>query len=161
MGAGRLHAIVRGRSSGGWANLTPMIDIVFLLIIFFMVVAQISRQRVIEVELPGFDPSAAQVLVRDGVVALNVVPESERARLGGAYSLGGVVFDQTAGARARLVSAVRAVLAEVPGVEVVIRADRAEHFDLVDGAMRAAREAGATRVHLASLSEAEMRGGAP
>jgi biopolymer transport protein ExbD len=136
-----------------------MIDIVFLLIIFFMVVAQISRQRVVEVELPGFDPSAARVLVRDGVVALNVVPESERTRLGGAYSLGGVVFGDDAGARVRLVGAIRGVLAASPGVELVIRADQSERYELVDGAMLAAREAGATRVHLASLSEGDVRKG--
>jgi biopolymer transport protein ExbD len=81
-------------------NMTPMIDIVFLLIIFFMTVTQVSEVNKESVQLPTLEGSEDQ---KPTVITINVTQEgllrisgetvtfprlvglieSERARLGG------------------------------------------------------------------------------
>ena len=48
---------VRKRSPD--VNLTPLIDVVFLLLIFFMVSTTFQKDAVIEVELPGVSPETS------------------------------------------------------------------------------------------------------
>ena len=48
------------------ANMTPMIDVVFLLIIFFMLVAQMSRERTITLELPSFEHRQSRRVIVNG-----------------------------------------------------------------------------------------------
>ncbi|NOZ21061.1 MAG: biopolymer transporter ExbD [Planctomycetes bacterium] len=60
------------RRTGLHLNMTPMIDVVFLLIIFFMTVAEFSRIETEEVELPVADEAAVEESVPPGRVVINV-----------------------------------------------------------------------------------------
>jgi len=60
------------RRTGLHMNMTPMIDVVFLLIIFFMTVAEFSRIETEEVELPVAEAAAVEETVPPGRVVINV-----------------------------------------------------------------------------------------
>ena len=71
------------------ANLTPMIDVTFLLIVFFVLVSQIVEVENVELKLPELEETAHRdvlALVEQGryrstptrVVALSEVPEALR-----------------------------------------------------------------------------------
>jgi len=62
-------------------NLTPLIDVVFLLLIFFMVSTTFTRESHLEINLPEASSAAAAITER---VAIDVVISSE-----GLYSVNG------------------------------------------------------------------------
>jgi len=67
------------------ADMTPMIDVVFLLIIFFMVVAQFSNMML----TPGIIlPEASESIEDDGVGRRMIVNVTE----GGVYKINGVTY---------------------------------------------------------------------
>ena len=47
------------RRSGQMPNLTPLIDIVFLLLVFFMLTSHFVQEQVIDIDLPGADGAEA------------------------------------------------------------------------------------------------------
>lgn len=118
----------RRRSSFG-LNLTPLIDIVFLLLLFFMLTAHFVEERALDVELPRTDASAADadrpqveiILGAEGQLLVNgreVVPEA-------------------------LEEALRGEL-HAPGPKTVrLRGDRTSDLEPAVQAMDAARRAGA------------------
>jgi len=117
------------RSSGLQFNMTPMIDVTFLLIIFFMLVSQITSAENVEMELP--DPTRSQakeVRLKDRVI-VNVVytgPQDPPA-----YKLGALSVET--------LEELGAGLAEEkvknPDVQVVLRADRRLHYAAVRAVM--------------------------
>lgn len=58
-------------------NITPLIDVVFLLIIFFMIVNNIVTDEVPKVQLPDLDNPNAFPPEGDRRVIVNIVPEAE------------------------------------------------------------------------------------
>ena len=137
-------------AAGVSANMTPMIDVVFLLFIFFMLVSQIQRVRLVDLELPEIVDAQADEPARDSVVVINVVP---RDRAGSPYRLGALEFD---GDRQGLDALVRQLVQERerdPQSIVLVRADRAEAYERVHPVLQAVSDAGLTRVQLLTLSE--------
>ncbi|MGP1346026.1 MAG: ExbD/TolR family protein [Phycisphaerales bacterium] len=137
-----------------------MIDVVFLLIIFFMLVAQITRQQIVELELPAFEPSAAAPVLEDGRLVLNVVPLEDRVRLGALYIAGGLAFAPGAQEETRLVEVLRATAAREAGgsgppLEVLLRASAGERYSVAHHAMDLVRRAGIGSVHLMTLDESD------
>lgn len=55
-------------------NITPLIDVVFLLIVFFMLVSKIVTEEVPELQLPDPTNTAAIVVQDDNRLIVNVVP---------------------------------------------------------------------------------------
>ena len=97
-------------------NLTPMIDVVFLLIIFFMVGTQFSNdERQIELQLPGAGELKAMISPpdrREIVVTAN----------------GSVLFEGQNMDVDQLTQQLSAMRARYPEVKVVVRADgKTEH----------------------------------
>lgn len=140
------------------ATMTPMIDVVFLLIIFFMLVAQITRQQVVELDLPNFTPSAAVPVLEDGRLVLNIVPRAERIRHGTLYIAGGLSFAAGTSEEGRLVEVVRATAQRQQSgsgqpLEVLLRASDDERYAVVHNAMDLVRQAGIGTVHLMTLDE--------
>lgn len=128
------------------ANLTPMIDIVFQLIIFFMVVAQITRQRAVELTPPMIEIRAgAETDDKEPPVVINVVPGA----LG--YRLGDETFDRTERGLAALTQRIGEAIARRPAAAVQVRADRLEDYQRVRPALEAARAAGAPSVGLVTM----------
>ena len=58
-------------------NMTSMVDIVFLLIIFFVLVSQFISADNILVELPEPDKSLAKAVAKAGIEIMNIAAEVE------------------------------------------------------------------------------------
>lgn len=126
----RRHRPGRGAST---VELTPLIDVVFLLLIFFMVSTTFKRESVLAVELPDGEGAprglaAAEILVRvdaAGTVAVNdrQLPDSEVGTVAGA-------------------------LASASGAQVVVAADAATRHDAVVRVLDAAGRSGLTEVRI-------------
>lgn len=144
-----------GGGGGSGASMTPMIDVVFLLIIFFMLVAQISRQRVVELDLPRLADSVSDVIEGDSRLLVNVVPEAQADRLGGDYRLGSVGYWGSPDGLAALAEALREAVGRDPEALVLVRAARTETYARVHPALVAVREAGIERVDLVTLREGD------
>ncbi len=119
------------------ANLTPMIDVVFLLMTFFMLVAQIQLSERVRVELPDVESGLAGEVEREGVVIVNVVPDAMLTEAGGRYRLGTRTFAGDAAGLASLEDAVSAARDRLvreglwAGGGVLVRADRATPYERV------------------------------
>ena len=135
------------------ANMTPMIDVVFLLIIFFMLVAQISRQRAIEVDLPRLENAASTGIEGESRAVINVVPRARVAIYEGDYRLGSMSYDNTPEGLRLLAAALRDTARAHPDVLVLVRAARTEPYERVYPVIRAVRDAGIARVSLVTLRE--------
>ena len=128
-------------------NMTPMIDIVFLLIIFFLVSSHLARQEVqLELDLPpatsGHDPDADDVR-RVVVNVLGEEREGRRIMVGGSLlgpdELGQLIRYEGRQAGRQL--------------EVRIRSDRKVPYRDVEPIMLACARAGVWNVTFAVLSE--------
>ena len=102
------------RSTGIGMNMTPMIDIVFLLIIFFMTVSQITQSLVHPIDLPD---------VGDGGQTLETVSITVNIDDGGKMIVGGDTWQMP-----RLMAAIRKELQRVESqpsrIKILIRCDR-------------------------------------
>jgi len=136
---------IRVRRIGISLNLTPLIDIVFLLVIFFLVASHTARSESTEpVELPMVGP------VQEGQEGQEQVP-------------GRLVVTVTAdsalhvGGRIVTLEQITSLLAEAAagspsgGYEVRIRGDRRVPFRAVEPLMVACAQAGITRIGYAVL----------
>ena len=130
------------------ANMTPMIDVVFLLIIFFMLVAQMSRERTITLELPSFENRQSLPLTANSQLVINVDPGVDGAAV---YRIGQLSFTDEAGDRARLTQVLRRAQRRMPSIQVLIRADRLEHYERVHPLMDIVAEAGIREVGLVTI----------
>ena len=109
------------RTFGTEINITPLIDIVFLLIIFSMVVSQFSKLHAEKLELPEARKGAEPKPTRTGRVVVNLLPDGRIVVAGTDHTrrtLGGLLDEQVA----RL---------EPGGLSVVVRSDRRTRWKLV------------------------------
>jgi len=120
------------RPAGGFIDMTPVVDTIFNLLIFFALSMNFLANPGITVDLP--DASAPQVAPRDGDIRVAVTPAGE-IRLNGAP-----VTLEALGAR------LRELAGESRDPQVLIRADRHVPHGLVVAVMDAARSAGLTRL---------------
>jgi biopolymer transport protein ExbD len=127
-------------------NLTPLIDIVFLLLIFFMVSTTFNRETDLEIALPEARSDAAQPLARQ-VISLVINAQ-------GQYQLHPIGGDSDAPIRPRDADELAAALGRRPrsasNPTLVIRADAQTTHQAVILALDAARRAGLTRVTFAA-----------
>lgn len=137
-------------AAGVEANMTPMIDVVFLLIIFFMLVSQIQRARLVELELPEIQNAAATAPPRDAVLVINVVPTGTDTP---SYRLGTLEFSGDRAGRSALTRQLVRERERTADPVVLVRADRTEPYERVHPVLQAVSEAGLTRVHLLTLTE--------
>ncbi len=128
-------------------NMTPMIDVVFLLIIFFLVSSHLARQEVeMELDLPaaqtGQDTDPADMTRH---IVVNVLPEGEIVVAG--RSLDPDALSEMIAYESRR--------GRTPGepLEVRIRSDRQAPYSTVEPIMRACARAGVWRVTFAVVGE--------
>lgn len=133
------------RPAGPRINVTPMIDVVMVLIVFYLMVGQMARDQQADLPLPpsraGVKESIEGALIVEVRRGAGGVESIERARM----SLGGTPVTAEV-----LESVLRAELSAHPDRPVRIRADRALSYGAVEPAIEAARRAGATVVRLAA-----------
>jgi biopolymer transport protein ExbD len=119
-------------------DMTPMMDIVFQLIAFFMIVATYVTREKVEVELP---------------LAVNAaIAENQQGRMLISISVDGQVW---AGSQPvtldELAVQVRAWQEVDNGSRIVIRADRGNRYGLVKQVMKVCRDAGIADIIFSSL----------
>ena len=122
-------------------ELTPLIDVVFLLLIFFMVSTSFVRETRLAVDLPEALGDALEAAGREARVALVI-------DAAGGYALDGRPLAD--GELATLEGALRSVVATDGAPRLVIAADGETAHRAVVRAMDAARRAGIVRIDVAT-----------
>ena len=132
-------------------NLTPLIDVVFLLLIFFMVSTTFNRESELQIRLP--EATAEQAAADEPVLVEIQISQAERFAVKG---------PSDEAARPLINSdeetLVRALSEAVAGSEdpvVVIRADRRAPHETVVRAMDAARRLSLRRITFATINPPE------
>ncbi|MAI67449.1 MAG: hypothetical protein CMJ26_06200 [Phycisphaerae bacterium] len=130
----------RGKPSSSInANLTPMIDVTFLLIVFFVVVSQIVDRDAVSMDLPSPENAAASVAEMQERVVVNIVPSD-----------GGAVQRVVVGRHEISIDSLDELTAIVKtrlqggASEVYLRADRATRYMVIHKAIEAIRKVGTT-----------------
>jgi biopolymer transport protein ExbD len=120
-------------------NLTPLIDVVFILLIFFMVSTTFQRESEIKIELP--EASSEPVEEKEDV--LEIVIDIE-----GHYFIGEQQVVNTELETLKI--AIQKFLGEQTEMPVVIRADRSTPYEAVVRAMDATAQLGLLQMSLAT-----------
>ena len=136
----------RSRSDEPDVNLTPLIDVVFILLLFFMVSTTFQRESEINIELP--EASAEPVEEREET--LEIVIDAE-----GHYFIDEQQVVNTE--LETLKQAIQNFLGERSEIPVVIRADRQTPYESVVRAMDATAQLGLLQMSLAT-SQPESTG---
>ena len=120
-------------------NLTPMIDVVFQLLIFFMVATTfLDPEREIEVELP--EAATGETTEEDlDEIVINVTRE-------GGFVVSGETLD-----RMRLDQVLAQAASRDPETPVTIRGDRLVHHESIVGVMDACGSAGLYNLAIGTL----------
>jgi len=131
--------LAKGKKSGSLLmNMTPMIDVVFLLLIFFMTVSQVSQINRLRLELPKQSGTLDQ---GQAAMTINVGEDGQIFVGGDATSMAGLVeavFEQLAAANN-----------DPQRLAVVIRADRRSASRTVNQVVVALSKLGIQRVRVA------------
>lgn len=118
-------------------NLTPMIDIVFNLIIFFMVSTRFTQiERKVDVSVPEVG----------GANSLSTVPKSHVVNI---YRDGGLGLDGQTVTLVELRARLAALHRQAPDVEVTVRGDGLAHYQHVAAVMAACQQAGISEMGIA------------
>ena len=139
-------------------NITPLIDVVFLLIIFFMIVSKIVSDQTVEMIVPALDEPKTREIPEDNTVIVNVAPQTyQRAERSdnplnfageAAYVQIGDRFKFPINDLAGVTAQLQKEKAERPDVEVLLRADGALYYEAVQPIMGAITGAGIETVNL-------------
>jgi len=125
----------RHRDSESVINMAPLVDLIFLLLIFFIVTTSFVRETGIEVNRPSASTAVAQ---KKGNILIGI-------------NEAGLVFFDNKEIDVRAVRAhVERALAETPETGVVIVADRASQTGVVIKVMDQCRLSGAENVAIAA-----------
>ncbi len=130
----------RQRRQDDDARLIPMINVVFLLIIFFMVVGQISTHQAGPVELPV---ARSDKLADSQPLLLTLTANGE------------LLIDEQPLAAAELAAVVKAELAKRTAPTVAIRADQHATAGQLQQLLTPLRELGIARINLLSQQQLE------
>ncbi|MDG2410168.1 MAG: biopolymer transporter ExbD [Pirellulales bacterium] len=115
-------------------NLTPMIDIVFLLIIFFMVGTKFSElERKIGLQPPQVNDSGA----------LSAAPEAKTVNV---FRDGRIELDNQPVSITELVGQLSAAVAQYPAIGVLVRGDANGRFQSVASVLAACSKAGVRKM---------------
>ena len=121
-----------------------MIDVVFLLLIFFVLIAQFSSRQRAQVQLPAPDPSAAKGLYSQDVLTITVICDQHGKLL--AYQIEGQTISTEQ--IALLTQTLLARRNANPQLEVSLRADRRADGRVIEALMSACARAGIRHVNL-------------
>jgi len=121
------------------ANLTPMIDVTFLLIVFFVLVSQIVEVEHEDMALPELAEPAAEMPGDEQRAVINVLPGPNGASRG--YRLGSRTFPAGPDGARRLADHLAPMLERNPALRVNLRADQHTHYEWVHPALLAVSRA--------------------
>ena len=127
----------KGGTDEAEVDMTPMLDIVFIMLIFFIVTATFVNERGLDVTRPDSDEPP---------------PETQTVTILISISEAGVISMEGRDIDLRAVRAnVERLIAENPDSSVVVQADPGSESNLLVGVMDQARLAGAAGVSIAEL----------
>jgi biopolymer transport protein ExbD len=125
-------------------NVTSLIDVMFLLLIFFLVTSTFRQQPAIQLDLPA---SASAENVEQGPAVLTLAED------------GSVYLDQQRIGEAELVAALRARQEETGDDRIILRADSASTLGRAVELMDRIKESGFTRISLTARRPDDDKGG--
>ena len=135
------------RSSDLGFNMTPMIDVVFLLIIFFLVSSHLAKQEAqLQLPLPAADSGSKQIEDNIPRLTINVLAD------GTLLMLGRRVPGEELALRLR-----DKLIDAGPGLQVRIRGDRGAPYRFVEPIMLACARAGIWDVSFAVYRSEDVR----
>ncbi|MHC4992196.1 MAG: ExbD/TolR family protein [Planctomycetota bacterium] len=117
------------------ANLTPMIDVTFLLIVFFVLVSQIVEVENVALTLPEPIDPLTQRQGDEQRTVINIVPESGGGVQG--YRMGKRLYPAGERGLASLTAQLATLFAANPQTGVNLRADRGTHYEHVEPVLQA------------------------
>ena len=127
-------------------NLTPLIDIVFLLLIFFMVSTTFSKESQLRIRLPDANPDA-EVEQRPSRLVVAITASGDYSIRGPNESTGHHLLSRERSVLAQAMAKAKAKVAQgADDLVVVIRADRKTPHEAVVRAMDVARKLGLVRI---------------
>ena len=140
------------------ANLTPMIDMTFLLVVFFILISRISEVEQIPMELP--EPrNAYSTLPSDQLRAIVNLPADDEGNVNSLH-LNAEVFNPDAAGHQKFSQALAVLLSRNSELEITLRADKRLPYSDVLITMDAISEAGSiaqikggVRMNLAIINE--------
>ena len=146
-------------------NMTPMIDIVFQLIVFFMLVNNIISDENAVMIVPELENPITHELGRENRITVNLVPQS--------YDLGRQINDLNIPGEAKEVmvglevysledmqgvtESLKEAKAQNEDIEVLLRADSGLYYDEVQPVMQAITSAKIVKVHLVAYLPEDER----
>ena len=125
------------------ANLTPMIDVTFLLIVFFVLVSQIVEVENVPLTLPELEDPVAQMPGEERRAVINVVPGADGRA--GEYRLGARSFPTGEQGLETLTAHLASLLSNNPSLRINLRADQNTHYQWIEPVLRCVSSA-ASRV---------------
>jgi biopolymer transport protein ExbD len=139
--------------AAGKINVTPLIDVVMCLIVFFLIVGKLAHDQRVRIDLP-----ASRVGLTDktpDVLIINVLPggtalrsgDQRRSERGATYR---IVIDAAEVPEAALEATIREKLIARPEAVVEVRGSRQLAYGAVAGVIRACKNAGVASVRLAT-----------
>lgn len=154
-----MSAIFKRGNADVQANLTPMIDVTFLLIVFFVLVSQIVEVEHVDMQLPRPEEAASFRPGDEQRAVINVIP-GQNGDIAG-YRIGAREFPPNQEGVDRLTSRLVELYEANPNIRFNLRADRATHYRWIDpviqGVSNAGRRAGrgeiSPRLHLVVIRE--------
>jgi biopolymer transport protein ExbD len=119
--------------------MTPLIDVVFLLIVFFVLVSRIVDEDRPKLDLPAPTPPATMIPPPGPRAVVSVVGAGGSTQ----YMLAGTAYPAGGSGRAALRAALTTMLAATPEMTVQIRADQTAAWQVVAPVLDVTRDAGA------------------
>jgi biopolymer transport protein ExbD len=116
-------------------NLTSLIDVTFLLIVFFVLVSRLNEIEHFELNLPSPAQASTTLLESQRQVVINVLPTTGGQILG--YRVGVVDFAPDQRGLEAMTAHLAALYELNPQLDVNVRADRATNYEHVEPVMRA------------------------
>lgn len=141
-------------------NLTSLIDVTFLLIVFFVLVSRLSEVENVDLNLPAPSQPASIELEAAHQVVLSVLPGPDGAA--GAYRVGVIDYPATPQGLQAVIAHLADLYRANPSLNVNLRADRATQYQHVEPLMQAvstaARGANPSANQVARLNLVVTRG---
>lgn len=145
-------------------NMTPLIDVTFQLIVFFMLVNTIASDQILPIVLPELDdPQTIKLGEVDKVIVNLGTPDSDRPIGERGLATSGDLTRMSIGSEHLEIGQfdqITRVLTKVrqknPDVEVLLRADAALYFADVQPVMEAISEANVQKVNMVAYMEDDL-----
>lgn len=131
----RNRTIISSQGAGARINVTPMIDVVMVLIIFYLLVGQLALDRKASIIIPGSNSGIEEEQTLDPIIV--------GITRTGIISINGVTIDENLFA-----PEIEGMHTRSPGTPIHLRADRNAPFGVVRPVLHTLRDAKIPRVEL-------------